>query len=142
MNSRERILAAINHQPVDRVPTDIWATTEVWDMLRARFGTEEAAREALHIDGPLLLSVLAVCAVGLVVLYSAAGEDIHIFVGQAARVGLGLGVLTFVAQIPPRVMRIGDEVRVSTPVSTASGMSNPLIFLPKAGSASRIAAIA
>ncbi len=63
--------------------------------------------EALHIDGPLLLSVLAVCAVGLVVLYSAAGEDIHIFVGQAARVGLGLGVLTFVAQIPPRVMRIG-----------------------------------
>ncbi len=63
--------------------------------------------DALHIDGPLLLSVLAVCAVGLVVLYSAAGEDIHIFVGQAARVGLGLGVLTFVAQIPPRVMRIG-----------------------------------
>ncbi len=63
--------------------------------------------DALHIDGPLLLSVLAVCAVGLVVLYSAAGEDIHIFVGQAARVGLGLVVLTFVAQIPPRVMRIG-----------------------------------
>jgi rod shape determining protein RodA len=63
--------------------------------------------DALHIDGPLLLSVLAVCAVGLIVLYSAAGEDVHIFAGQAARVGLGLGVLTFVAQIPPRVMRIG-----------------------------------
>jgi len=63
--------------------------------------------DALHIDGPLLLSVLAVCAVGLIVLYSAAGEDAHIFLGQAARVGLGLVVLTFVAQIPPRVMRIG-----------------------------------
>ncbi len=63
--------------------------------------------DALHIDGPLLLSVLAVCAVGLIVLYSAAGEDVHIFLGQAARVGLGLVVLTFVAQIPPRVMRIG-----------------------------------
>ncbi|MEY2919988.1 MAG: hypothetical protein RL261_1293 [Pseudomonadota bacterium] len=63
--------------------------------------------EALHVDGPLLLSVLAVCAVGLIVLYSAAGEDAHIFLGQAARVGLGLGVLTFVAQIPPRVLRIG-----------------------------------
>jgi rod shape determining protein RodA len=63
--------------------------------------------DALHIDGPLLLSVLAVCAVGLVVLYSAAGEDIHIFIGQAARVGLGLGVLIFVAQVPPRVLRIG-----------------------------------
>jgi rod shape determining protein RodA len=63
--------------------------------------------DALHIDGPLLLSVLAVCAVGLIVLYSAAGEDVHIFLGQAARVGLGLGVMTLVAQIPPRVMRIG-----------------------------------
>ena len=63
--------------------------------------------DALHIDAPLLLSVLAVCAVGLIVLYSAAGEDVRIFLGQAARVGLGLGVLTIVAQIPPRVMRIG-----------------------------------
>jgi len=63
--------------------------------------------DALHIDGPLLLSVLAVCVAGLVVLFSAAGEDVRVFLGQAARVGLGLGVLTFVAQIPPRVMRIG-----------------------------------
>jgi len=38
MNSRERVLAAIERQPVDRVPTDIWATPEVWDALRARFG--------------------------------------------------------------------------------------------------------
>ena len=51
MNSRERILAAINHQPVDRVPTDIWATAEVWSNLRARFGSEEEVRHALHIDG-------------------------------------------------------------------------------------------
>ena len=50
--------------------------------------------DALHIDGPLLLSVLAVCAVGLIVLYSAAGEDVRVFLGQAARVGLGGGVLT------------------------------------------------
>ena len=50
MNSRERVLAAINHQPVDRVPTDIWATPEVMDKLRAKFGTDEQVREALHID--------------------------------------------------------------------------------------------
>jgi len=30
--------------------------------------------EALHLDGPLLLSVLAVCVAGLVVLFSAAGR--------------------------------------------------------------------
>lgn len=51
MKSRERILAAINHQPVDRVPTDIWATSEVWDMLKLRFGSEANARKELHIDG-------------------------------------------------------------------------------------------
>ena len=45
--------------------------------------------EALHLDGPLLLAVLAVCAAGLVVLFSAAGEDLGVFLRQAARVGLG-----------------------------------------------------
>jgi rod shape determining protein RodA len=63
--------------------------------------------DALHLDGPLLVSVLAVCAAGLIVLFSAAGEDVHIALGQAARVGLGMVVLALVAQVPPRVMRIG-----------------------------------
>ena len=61
--------------------------------------------EALHLDGPLLLAVLAVCAAGLVVLFSAAGEDVGVFLRQAARVGLGLGVMVLTAQIPPRVWR-------------------------------------
>lgn len=51
MNARERILAAINHQPVDRVPTDIWATPEVWGKLAEQFGCEQRARRAMHIDG-------------------------------------------------------------------------------------------
>ena len=51
MTSRERILAAINHQTVDRVPTDIWATSEVWDQLTRRYGSEAYARKELHIDG-------------------------------------------------------------------------------------------
>ena len=38
MNSRERMLAAINHEPYDRVPTDIWSTGEVWQKLQAHFG--------------------------------------------------------------------------------------------------------
>ena len=32
MNARERMLAAMKHQPVDRVPTDIRATGEVWEL--------------------------------------------------------------------------------------------------------------
>ena len=51
MNSRERILAAINHEPVDRIPTDIWATGEVWAKLRGHFGEEKDINAELHIDG-------------------------------------------------------------------------------------------
>jgi uroporphyrinogen decarboxylase len=42
MDHRERILAAINHQPVDRVPTDMWATVEVQENLFAHFGIDAA----------------------------------------------------------------------------------------------------
>ena len=38
MNHRERIMAAIRHQPVDRVPTDIWMTVEVQDKLSEYLG--------------------------------------------------------------------------------------------------------
>jgi rod shape determining protein RodA len=62
---------------------------------------------AMHLDGPLLLAVLAVCTAGLVVLFSAAGEDLGVFLRQAARVGLGLGVLVATAQVPPRLWRAG-----------------------------------
>ena len=51
MNSRERILAAIDRKPLDRIPTDIWATPEVWTALESHFGSREQAYAALHIDG-------------------------------------------------------------------------------------------
>ena len=38
MNHRERILAAFNHEPVDRVPTDMWATVEVQERLFDHIG--------------------------------------------------------------------------------------------------------
>ena len=62
--------------------------------------------EVLHLDGPLLLAVAMVCAAGLIVLFSAAGEDLGVFLRQAARVGIGIGVIVAVAQIPPRVLRL------------------------------------
>jgi uroporphyrinogen decarboxylase len=51
MNSRERVLAAFNHERLDRVPTDIWTTPEVWGRLKAYFGKEADVRAKLHIDG-------------------------------------------------------------------------------------------
>jgi rod shape determining protein RodA len=62
--------------------------------------------QALHLDGPLLLAVVAVCAAGLIVLFSAAGEDLSVFLRQAARVGIGIGVIVAAAQVPPRVLRL------------------------------------
>ena len=61
--------------------------------------------EALHLDGPLLLALLAVCAVGLIVLFSAAGEDFSVFLRQATRAGIAFVVLVGMAQIPPRILR-------------------------------------
>lgn len=53
MNHRERILAVLRHQPVDRLPTDIWATEEVWALLRRHLGAHDnlAVMDALDIDG-------------------------------------------------------------------------------------------
>lgn len=51
VNSRERMLAVLNHETPDRVPTDIWAVGEVWAALRAHFGEGADLHAALHIDG-------------------------------------------------------------------------------------------
>jgi uroporphyrinogen decarboxylase len=40
MDHRERILAAIRHQPLDRIPTDMWATVEVQEKLFDHFRIE------------------------------------------------------------------------------------------------------
>ena len=53
MNSRERVLTAIERGIPDRIPLDIWATGEVWLKLQAHFGTDdnEVIQQRLHIDG-------------------------------------------------------------------------------------------
>ena len=57
MTPRERILAAVNHQPVDEFPTDIWAVPELWAKLEAHFGTQERVEiyDQLGIDGILFV---------------------------------------------------------------------------------------
>jgi uroporphyrinogen decarboxylase len=53
MNHRDRILAAIRHQRLDRPATDIWATQEVWDKLQDHFDADGrlAVYDKLGIDG-------------------------------------------------------------------------------------------
>jgi len=52
MTSRERVLAAINHERPDRIPADLWAEPGVWERLRKDLGagTDEQVREAFDID--------------------------------------------------------------------------------------------
>jgi uroporphyrinogen decarboxylase len=53
MNHKERIIAAIHHERVDRIPTDIWATSEVWAKLRTYFSVSDNIHvyDRLDIDG-------------------------------------------------------------------------------------------
>ncbi len=52
MDSRERVLASINHQKPDRIPCDLWAEPGVWERLRHDLGvsTDEEVRQALEVD--------------------------------------------------------------------------------------------
>ncbi len=61
---------------------------------------------ALHLDGPLFGGLLAICAVGLGIIYSAAGEDLSMFLRQTGRVVLALLALIAFAQVPPRFLRM------------------------------------
>jgi len=58
----------------------------------------------LHIDWPLMIMLSLLLAVGLVVLYSASGQSIHVE-RQAFRIGLGVVALFVLAHIDPRYFR-------------------------------------
>ncbi|WP_371188984.1 rod shape-determining protein RodA [Thalassotalea maritima] len=57
--------------------------------------------ERIHIDLPLLFGLLVLMSLGLAVIYSAGGQDMDLVVRQVIRLGVALGVMFVVAQIPP-----------------------------------------
>ena len=59
----------------------------------------------LHIDAPLLFCLIAVSALGLIVLYSAGGGDIELVERQLVRLGIAYAGMLFVAQLPPRLLQ-------------------------------------
>ena len=56
----------------------------------------------LRIDGPLLGGILLICALGLVVLYSAVGENMRLWTNQVIRLGVALIAMIIAAQMSPR----------------------------------------
>ena len=55
----------------------------------------------MHMDWPLLSGLLMLSGVGLMVLYSASGQDTDLLWRQSLRLGLAFGVMFVLAQIPP-----------------------------------------
>jgi len=58
-----------------------------------------------NIDGPLLGGLILICALGLVVLYSAIGEDMRLWLNQVVRLSIALVAMFIVAQMPPNFLR-------------------------------------
>lgn len=58
----------------------------------------------LHIDLPLLSSLMLLCIYGLTVLYSAADQDMTVIERQLLRLLLGFGTMFGIAQISPAIL--------------------------------------
>jgi rod shape determining protein RodA len=58
-----------------------------------------------NVDGPLLVGIVLICALGLVVLYSAVGENMRLLLNQVARLAVALAGMFIVAQLPPDFLR-------------------------------------
>jgi rod shape determining protein RodA len=60
---------------------------------------------APRLDLPLLAALLLIMAGGLVVLYSASGENMDMVLRQAIRLGIGLAALLAISVVPPHLLR-------------------------------------
>jgi len=55
----------------------------------------------MHLDKPLLLGLLSLSMIGLIVLYSAGGQNMDVVLGQASRMAMGFTVMFLIAQLHP-----------------------------------------
>ena len=69
------------------------------------FGGFARVMRRLNIDGPLLGGLLLICALGLVVLYSAVGENMGLWLNQVVRLGVALVGMLMIAQMSPDFLR-------------------------------------
>lgn len=61
--------------------------------------------QKIHLDGPLLLGLLTISAIGFLILYSAGGENWGLLNRQLVRLAVAFGGLFVLAQIPPHHLR-------------------------------------
>ena len=73
---------------------------------RRTLSVSAALLKRLHIDEPLLLALLAIICFGLVVLYSASGQNILVVRAQALRFVLAIAAMVMLANVQPRYLRM------------------------------------
>jgi rod shape determining protein RodA len=63
--------------------------------------------EKIHVDIPLVFGLLLLCSFGLLILYSASGQQMGAIYNQGARMLFAFGLMLLAAQIsPPRLARL------------------------------------
>jgi len=59
-----------------------------------------------QLDFPLLIALMLLMGFGLVVLYSASGQEMPVVYRQATRLAIGLFVMLVLSQVPPYIFRL------------------------------------
>ena len=75
-----------------------------------RWFSELLRRMFDKVDLPLLLALLAVMAIGLVVLASASGENARLVMSQGARFAIGLGAMLLLSRVTPAKLRLWTPI--------------------------------
>lgn len=70
--------------------------------IMASSGQKKNIIERLHLDLPLLMGVLLLMGVGLIIMWSASGQNVEMMERQVFRISIALVIMFFLAQIPPR----------------------------------------
>ena len=63
---------------------------------------ESTLAHRFHLDVPLVLGLAVLSAIGLVVVYSASGQDLQLVMRQGIRLLIAFGVMFLLAQVTPR----------------------------------------
>ena len=75
------------------------------DMTPSNPNRRQGLLAGIHLDLPLLAGLLAISGFGLLVLYSASGQDMGQVERQILRFGLAFGVMLAIAQLNPDTLR-------------------------------------
>ena len=82
-----------------------YSQRQLGDLTPTNPNSRQGLLAVFHIDLPLLVGLLLLCGFGLIVLYSASGENLGQVERQAVRIVLAFFVMLAIAQISPGTLR-------------------------------------